>query len=77
VDLESGVFESRINQSADTLAKSELAGMATLIGKAGGSEEFVCFRDGSSTFRFGGGVVDGTGETTVCVAEFWCGSIGV
>lgn len=77
VDLESGVFESKISQSADTFAKSELAGSATLSGTDGGKEEFVCFRDGVSTFRFGSGVVGDSGETTVCVAEFWCASVGV
>jgi hypothetical protein len=75
VELESGVFESRITQSADLLPKSELAGLATLIGDGGEEEEFACFRDGTSTFRFGGGVIGE--ETTVCLAEFWCGSIGV
>jgi hypothetical protein len=74
VDLESGVFESRITKSADILPKSELAGLATLIGDGGVKEEFACFRDGTSTFRFGGGVIGE--ETTVCLAEFWCGSIG-
>jgi len=71
------VFESKISQSADTFAKSELAGSATLSGGNGGKEEFVCFRDGVSTFRFGSGVVGDSGETTVCVAEFWCASVGV
>lgn len=75
MNLESGVFESRIAASADTLPKSELAGLATLIGDGNVKEEFACFRDGMSTFRFGGGVLGG--ETTVCVAEFWCGSIAV
>ena len=71
------MFESKISQSADTFAKSELAGSATLSGGNGGKEEFVCFRDGVSTFRFGSGVVGDSGETTVCVAEFWCASVGV
>ena len=75
VTLESGVFESRIAQSADTLPKSELAGWATLTGDGNLKEEFACFRDGTSTFRISAGVLGA--ETTVCVADFWCGSIAV
>ncbi|KAB2101223.1 hypothetical protein AG0111_0g10262 [Alternaria gaisen] len=75
VTLESGVFESRIAQSADTLPKSELAGSATLTGDGNLKEEFACFRDGTSTFRISAGVLGA--ETTVCVADFWCGSIAV
>jgi len=65
-----GLFESKIDKGADGLKKSQIAGSATL-----GFEQFACFRDGESTFRFAGGVLGP--ETTVCTAEFWCASIAV
>lgn len=65
-----GVFESKIDAGADALEKSQIAGSATL-----GYEQFACFRDGVSTFRFAGGVLGA--ETTVCTAEFWCASVSV
>jgi len=65
-----GLFESKIDKGADGLEKSQIAGSATL-----GFEQFACFRDGESTFRFAGGVLGA--ETTVCTAEFWCASIAV
>ncbi|KAF2833057.1 hypothetical protein CC86DRAFT_461506 [Ophiobolus disseminans] len=69
-DLSAGRFTSKIAEGADTLTKSQLAGTATL-----GSEEFVCFVDGTSTFRFSGGLL-GLG-TTNCKADFWCASVEV
>jgi hypothetical protein len=74
--LESGIFESKIAAGADALAKSEIAGTARL-NRGEVIEEFVCFRDGGSTFRFAAGVLGEGQETSVCVAEYWCGSIGV
>ena len=68
-----GIFESKIAEGADALAKSEIAGTARL-NRGEVIEDFVCFRDGTSTFRFAGGVLGE--ETSVCVAEYWCGSIG-
>ncbi|EFQ84919.1 hypothetical protein CFE70_002046 [Pyrenophora teres f. teres 0-1] len=70
VPLGSGIFESKIDKGAETLEKSQIAGSAKL-----GREQFACFRDGVSTFRFAGGVLGA--ETTVCTAEFWCASIAV
>ncbi|KAA8625543.1 hypothetical protein PtrSN002B_009310 [Pyrenophora tritici-repentis] len=70
VPLGSGIFESKIDKGAETLEKSQIAGSAKLR-----REQFVCFRDGVSTFRFAGGVLGA--ETTVCTAEFWCASIAV
>lgn len=70
-----GVFESRIDRGADAFPKSELAGGATLEPSTGAKEEFVCFRDGETTFRFVGGILGE--ETTVCKTEFWCASLEV
>ncbi|KAF1944505.1 hypothetical protein EJ02DRAFT_452368 [Clathrospora elynae] len=72
--LDSGVFESNVDAGADALAKSQIAGTAQL-GTGTGAEQFVCFRDGTSTFRFNGGLL-GT-EITVCTAEYWCASTNV
>ncbi|USP74337.1 uncharacterized protein yc1106_01611 [Curvularia clavata] len=49
-----GVFESRIDRGADAFPKSELSGGATLESSSGSKEEFVCFRDGETTFSANG-----------------------
>lgn len=77
-DGSSAVFESKIASGAESWAKSEIAGMARME-RGVAVEEFVCFRDGESVFRFGAGLVGngGKGETTVCRAEFWCAGLGM
>jgi hypothetical protein len=70
VTLSDGRFTSNIAADAAGLPKSEVAGTATL-----GSEEFVCFVDGSSTFSFREGLL-GLRETN-CKAEYWCASTNV
>jgi hypothetical protein len=70
-----GIFESKIAAGAEDLAKSEIAGTARL-NRGEVIEEFVCFKDGTTSFRFAGGVLGEGSETSVCVSEFWCGSIG-
>lgn len=66
--LRNEAVTSTINAGAKALAKGELAGEAKI-----GTEEFVCFRDGQSTFTTTGG--DGFDRRTVtCVADYWCAS---
>lgn len=62
-----GVFSSSIDANATTLAKGQIAGSATL-----GTEEFVCFTDGATTFESRSvlGAVQ-----YACVAYYWCPSI--
>lgn len=69
-DLSGTRFTSSIADSADELAKSEIAGTAKF-----GSEEFVCFADRSSTFRFSEGLLGL--RTTNCKADYWCASLKV
>lgn len=70
VNLSAGRFTSQIADGADDLTKSQLAGSATL-----GTEELICFVDGTSTFKFSDGLL-GIGATT-CKADFWCASLEV
>ena len=70
-DLSAGRFTSSISDGADDLAKSQLAGSAKL-----GNEEFICFVDGSSTFKFTGGLLGLLGNTN-CKADYWCASLDV
>ncbi|KAH7388793.1 hypothetical protein BKA66DRAFT_385194, partial [Pyrenochaeta sp. MPI-SDFR-AT-0127] len=68
--LDVGDFEGKIARDADDLAKSQIAGSAKLD-----SEEFVCFRDGESTFQFREGLL---GFRSVnCLADYWCASIEI
>lgn len=69
VTLSDGRFTSSIAAGADDLPKSQIAGTAKL-----GDEDFVCFVDGTSTFKFREGLL-GLRETT-CKADYWCASIG-
>lgn len=68
--LSAGDFESRIQQGAGDLAKSQIAGTAKL-----GGEELICFRDGEATFLFRQGLLGRRG--TSCRADYWCASIEV
>lgn len=70
VTLTDGRFTSSIAAGADDLPKSQIAGSAKL-----GSEDFICFVDGSSTFKFREGLL-GLRETT-CKADYWCASTSV
>ncbi|KAF2032003.1 hypothetical protein EK21DRAFT_87614 [Setomelanomma holmii] len=63
-------FTSSINAGAGDLPKSQIAGTATL-----GGEDFVCFVDGTSTFKFNEGLL-GLGSTN-CKADYWCASTSV
>lgn len=68
--LEEGTLTTKIEDGADELAKSQIAGSATL-----GDEDFVCFVDGSSTFQFREGLLGL--RSTNCKADFWCASVEV
>jgi hypothetical protein len=68
--LSDGRFTSNIAAGADTLPKSSIAGTAKL-----GDEDFVCFVDGTSTFKFREGLL-GLRETN-CKADYWCASTSV
>lgn len=70
VRLSAGQFTSEISEGADSLPKNSLAGNGKLA-----SEDFVCFVDGSSTFKFGAGLLGLT--STTCRADYWCASIDV
>jgi hypothetical protein len=70
VTLSDGRFTSNIAAGADSLPKSQIAGTAKL-----GDEDFVCFVDGTSTFRFKEGLL-GLRETN-CKADYWCASTNV
>ncbi|KAH7414304.1 hypothetical protein DE146DRAFT_31430 [Phaeosphaeria sp. MPI-PUGE-AT-0046c] len=70
VTLSDGRFTSSIAAGADALPKSQIAGTAKL-----GNEDFVCFVDGSSTFKFREGLL-GLRETN-CKANYWCASTNV
>tara|TARA_R110002003_G_scaffold106_13_gene8819 strand:+ start:11863 stop:12261 length:399 start_codon:yes stop_codon:yes gene_type:complete len=67
-NVNGATFTSSINAGAGDLPKSQIAGTAKL-----GSEDFVCFVDGSSTFRFNEGLLGLT--STTCKADYWCASI--
>ncbi|KAH9865645.1 hypothetical protein J1614_009231 [Plenodomus biglobosus] len=69
VTLNAGSFESKIDSGAKNLDKSQIAGTAKL-----GRENMVCFVDGTTAFRFDGGLLD-LGSTK-CTANYWCASIG-
>lgn len=60
-------FSSTIDAGAGALAKGEIAGAATV-----GTEEFVCFRDGETTFT-ANDWDDLVGKAS-CVADYWCAS---
>lgn len=68
--LDGARFTSSIAAGADSLPKSQIAGTATL-----GTESFVCFVDGTSTFKFREGLL-GLRETN-CKADYWCASTNV
>jgi hypothetical protein len=68
--LDGGRFTSSIAAGAESLPKSQIAGTATL-----GTESFVCFVDGTSTFKFREGLL-GLRETN-CKADYWCASTNV
>ncbi|KAH7096001.1 hypothetical protein FB567DRAFT_47056 [Paraphoma chrysanthemicola] len=68
--VDGSAFTSSIDAGAASLPKSQIAGTGTL-----GREQLVCFRDGSSTFKFSEGLL-GLRSTT-CKAEYWCASLGV
>jgi hypothetical protein len=70
VTLSAGRFTSNIAAGADSLPKSQIAGTAKL-----GDEDFVCFVDGTSTFKFREGLL-GLRETN-CKADYWCASTNV
>lgn len=64
-----GRFSSNIEDGADSIQNGEIAGTAKL-----GAEEFVCFRDGETTFKFS----EDLGLSNYsCIAEYWCPSIQV
>lgn len=65
-----GYFQSTINSGADDLPKSQIAGSAKLD-----DEDFICFRDGQTTFQFSEGLLGL--KSTTCRAEYWCASIAV
>lgn len=67
--LDGSSFTSSIDNDAKGLAKSQIAGSATL-----GREQFVCFKDGSSTFKFSEGLLGLRSKT--CRADYWCASLG-
>ncbi|KAF2117904.1 hypothetical protein BDV96DRAFT_644242 [Lophiotrema nucula] len=60
-----GTLKSNIPTSARTAAKGDLAGDATL-----GTEEFVCFKDGSTKFA-----ISNDGDRYTCTTDYWCGSV--
>jgi hypothetical protein len=68
--LDGASFTSSIAKDADSLSKSQIAGTAKL-----GSEDFVCFVDGTTTFSFREGLL-GLRETK-CKADYWCASTSV
>jgi hypothetical protein len=68
--LDAGSFTSTIDNGADELPKSQLAGSATLA-----DEQYICFVDGQSQFQFREGLLGL--RTTTCRADFWCASLGV
>jgi len=63
----SGTFTSNIGAAAKTAAKGSIAGDGTL-----GTEPFVCFKDGTTTFR-----VTYDDEPHTCTTDYWCPSINV
>lgn len=68
--LDVGDFEGKIARDAKGLEKSQIAGSATL-----GGEDFVCFKDGQSTFQFREGLLGF--RSANCLADYWCGSIEI
>ena len=64
-----GLFSSSIDASAKTIAKGEIAGTVKLE-----DEQFVCFKDEETSFRFSENL--GLSSYT-CTANYWCPSIQV
>jgi hypothetical protein len=64
-----GLFHSSIDKDAGALAKGQIAGSAKLE-----DEDFVCFKDGETTFTFSADL--GLSRYT-CKASYWCPSIQV
>jgi hypothetical protein len=64
-----GDFTSNIDEGADSISSGQIAGGAKLA-----TEDFVCFRDGETTFKFS----EDLGLSSYsCTADYWCPSIQV
>jgi hypothetical protein len=64
-----GTFHSYIDANAASVAKGQIAGSARLD-----AEDFVCFKDGATSFKFS---EDLGLSTYTCTAQYWCPSIQV
>jgi hypothetical protein len=65
-----GSLSTNIAANAKKLAVSEIAGDATLTTGDGGSEPFVCFRDGTTKFRATYDL-----DKYSCTADYYCASL--
>jgi hypothetical protein len=69
-ELSRKAFASNIDAGAAGLAMSQIAGTAVL-----GSEDFICFKDGTSKFSVDGGLLGIGGQSAECTADYFCASI--